>query len=88
MRYLARLLKNPIVGSPKIIDSMLAAQGLNGELYLTEPYEEASGTIGVSGDISPPRPSPRDVIKSARPFATCFCLNLGARGSLRQDGEP
>jgi hypothetical protein len=44
--------------------------------------------IGISGDISPPRPSPRGIIKSARPPAARFHLDRGARGTLWQDEEP
>jgi hypothetical protein len=44
--------------------------------------------IDVSGDISPPRSSPRGVIKGARPPTAHFRLAGGAHGTLRQDGEP
>jgi hypothetical protein len=44
--------------------------------------------IGVLGNISLPRPSPHGVIKSTRPPAARFHLARGARGTLKQEGEP
>jgi hypothetical protein len=84
----ARLLSQPTIGDPKALTACQPLKVRTTNSISPEPCGEASGTIGISGDISPSRPSPRGVIKGARPPAVCFHLARGARGALRQDGEP
>jgi hypothetical protein len=79
---------NPIVGAPKSTAACQPLEARTTNSISPEPCGEASSTIGTSGDISLPHPSPHGVIKSARPPAVCFHLARGARGTLRQDEEP